>query len=65
MNVPTITISISPTGEVTVKAQGYRGSACEDATRALEAALGVTETRRRTPEYDLEVKEQAHVRSTH
>ncbi|GJL53108.1 MAG: hypothetical protein NPIRA02_02400 [Nitrospirales bacterium] len=65
MDEQTITISISPTGEVTVKAQGYRGSACEDATRALESALGVTEKRRRTPEYDLEVKEQTHVRSTH
>ena len=65
MSDPTITISISPTGEVTVKAQGYRGSTCEDATKALEAALGVTKSQKRTPEYDLPVEEQAHVRSTH
>ncbi len=65
MNEPTITISISPTGDVTIQTQGFRGSTCENATQALEAALGVTQTRRRTPEYDLPVEEQEHVRSTH
>lgn len=65
MDDPTITISISPTGDVTVRAQGYRGSACEDATKTLEAALGVTESRKRSPEYDLPVEEHTHVRSTH
>ncbi len=65
MDDPTITISISPMGEVTVKAQGYQGSTCEEATRALEEALGVTQSRRRTPDYDLRIEESQHVRSTH
>ncbi|GJL61686.1 MAG: hypothetical protein NPIRA04_03400 [Nitrospirales bacterium] len=65
MDDPTITISISPTGDVTVKAQGYRGSTCEDATKTLEVALGVTDDRKRTLEYDLPVEEHTHVRSTH
>ena len=65
MDDQTITISISPTGDVTVKAQGYQGSTCEEATKAIEEALGVTQSRKRTTEYDLPVEEQAHVRSTH
>jgi len=65
MSNSTIIITIAPTGDVTIKAEGYRGSTCEDATRALEEALGVTQSRRRTPEYDHRVEESQHVRSTH
>ena len=64
MNDSTIVISISPSGDVTVEAQGYRGSTCEDATKDIESALGVTESRKRTSEYDLPIEEKVHVRST-
>lgn len=49
--MPTINVDISPEGEVTIDAVGFTGRACEDATRALEQALGVqTSPRRMKPE---------------
>lgn len=47
-----ITVTVSPEGEVEIKAVGYRGASCEKATAALERALGGTVTKKtRTPEY--------------
>ena len=46
-----INVRISPTGEITVEAEGYKGSGCEAATKAIEAALGKPGTRTRKPEY--------------
>ena len=37
----TIEITVSPEGSVSVKAQGFTGSSCRDATRDIERALGV------------------------
>ena len=37
-----VTVEISPTGEVSVKTQGFTGAKCKQATAALEAALGNT-----------------------
>jgi len=37
-----ITVEISPTGNVSVKTQGFTGAKCKQATKALEAALGST-----------------------
>jgi hypothetical protein len=36
----TIEIMVSPTGEMSLKAQGFTGRECLEATRQLEAALG-------------------------
>jgi hypothetical protein len=36
----TIEITISPTGETTVQTKGFAGSACRDASKAIERALG-------------------------
>ena len=36
----TIEIIVSPTGEMSLKTQGFRGRECLEATRQLEAALG-------------------------
>ncbi len=37
-----IIITIATDGSASVDAQGYTGSECKDATKAIERALGVT-----------------------
>lgn len=36
-----IEITISPKGETTIQTKGFTGGECREATRSLEAALGV------------------------
>ena len=48
---PTIEVIVSPQGEVKIDAIGYKGTACEKATRFLEEALGVITNRVKKPEY--------------
>lgn len=52
----TIEVIIAPTGEVTIEAIGFKGTACEKATEAIEQALGVTATKTKKPEYYLQAK---------
>ena len=47
----TIEIIISPTGEVSIDAIGFKGADCERATAYLEQALGVVATKIKKPEY--------------
>ena len=47
----TLEILISPTGEITIDAIGFKGPDCEQATRFLEEALGSIHVRQRKPEY--------------
>lgn len=49
--MPTITVTVSPRGATTVTTTGYSGAACEDATRALETALGPVQSNARTAEF--------------
>ncbi len=49
--MPTIEVTVSPRGATTVTTSGYSGAACEDATRALEAALGCVQSNTRTAEF--------------
>lgn len=35
-----ILVKVSPTGEITVEAEGFKGKGCIDATKAIEEALG-------------------------
>ena len=49
--MPAIIIDITPDGETTVEAQGYRGVHCLDATRAIERALGETTKDSKKPEF--------------
>lgn len=37
-----VIVTISPEGEVNVEAKCIKGASCQDATRAIEKALGVT-----------------------
>ena len=47
----TIEIIVSPAGEATVQTKGYSGSACRDASRFLEQALGERAGEQLTPEF--------------
>jgi len=47
----TINITISPKGETKIETSGYSGSSCQDATRALEQALGAKTEETLTGEY--------------
>ncbi len=51
MSKPTIDIIVSPMGDISINAIGFKGADCEKATRALEEALGVVKNRVNKPEY--------------
>ena len=55
-----IDVVVAPNGEVTIAPVGFKGKACEAATKAIEEALGVVTNTTRTPEYYLkeEIKQQ-------
>ncbi len=42
-----------------IEAVGFRGADCEKSTRFLEVAMGLLKTRRRKPEYTLQVQGQS------
>jgi hypothetical protein len=46
-----IHVKISPTGEITVEAEGFKGKGCEAATKAIEDALGKPRERIRKPDF--------------
>jgi hypothetical protein len=46
-----IAITVSPEGEVSIEAVGFKGNACEKATAALEKAMGAIKTRTKKPEF--------------
>jgi hypothetical protein len=46
-----IQVRITPSGDITVEAQGFRGNGCEAATKAIEDALGKAGTRNRKPDF--------------
>jgi len=46
-----VRVVIAPDGEVSIEAIGFQGNACEQATHALEEALGTVEKRIHKPEY--------------
>lgn len=46
-----IEITVSPTGETVVQTSGFKGKACQDATKQIEAALGVVTADKKLPEF--------------
>lgn len=56
-----VIITIAPDGNFTIEAQGYSGTSCEEATQALERALGKTEKRDYKPEYHNSQTEETHI----
>jgi hypothetical protein len=46
-----IEIIISPNGQTRLKTNGFAGSACQEASRSLEQALGVKQSEQLTAEF--------------
>jgi len=46
-----IHVRVSPSGEITVEADGFQGNGCEAATKAIEEALGKPRERSRKPDF--------------
>lgn len=46
-----IEVVVSPNGATTVQTKGYQGTACLDASRFLEQALGTVTQERRTGDF--------------
>jgi hypothetical protein len=46
-----ITVTVDAEGGVVVKAEGYTGHSCKEATKALVEALGQQQSERLTEEY--------------
>ena len=46
-----IEVTVSPAGETTVQTKGYVGGECQQASKWLEAALGLVADEQKTPEF--------------
>jgi hypothetical protein len=46
-----IEVTVSPRGDITIDAVGFKGADCEKATRFLEEALGIAGQKQKKPEY--------------
>ena len=46
-----IEVTVSPKGETTIQTKGFLGRACEQASKWLEKALGITRSEQKTPEF--------------
>lgn len=47
----TIEIIVSPTGQTRLETKGFSGTSCRDASRAFEAALGISQREQLTAEF--------------
>lgn len=47
----TVEVIVSTTGDIQIDAVGFKGTACEKATKFLEQALGVVRQKAKKPEY--------------
>jgi hypothetical protein len=47
----TIEIIVSPTGQTRLETKGFSGTSCRDASRAFEAALGLSQGEQLTAEF--------------
>ena len=59
---PTIEIIVSPTGEFSIEGVGFKGAGCEKATKFLEEALGVVNSKVRKPEFHQATQKFQHQR---
>ena len=56
----TIQIIVSPTGDITIDAVGFKGADCERATAYLEKALGMQNRKVKKPEYRQQARTTQH-----
>jgi hypothetical protein len=61
---PTITVTVSPTGETRLETSGYSGPACREASRTLEAALGLRQHEQLTSAFYAPHQETSTVHQT-
>lgn len=54
-----IKVTVAPDGTTRIATEGFTGTACKDATRGLEKALGKVTSEKLTEEF-YAVKEQEH-----
>lgn len=47
----TIEVVVSPTGDISIDAVGFKGADCDQATKFLEEALGTVAVKSKKPEY--------------
>jgi len=59
--MPEIKIHISKEGEINIETQGFAGTACRNATKAVEEALGKVKSETLTEEFYLEGGTDNHV----
>jgi hypothetical protein len=55
-----IEIIVSPNGEISINAVGFKGADCEKATRAMEEALGTVAQRTHKPEFQARATTKHH-----
>ncbi|HPY31141.1 MAG TPA: DUF2997 domain-containing protein [Verrucomicrobiota bacterium] len=53
-----IEILIAPDGSLTIDAVGFKGADCDQATKFLEQALGLTAGKQRKPEWHQTIRRQ-------
>ena len=56
-----IELIVAKDGQTTIQTKGYSGSACTEASKWLEEALGITTAERKTTEFFETVKTDQHV----
>ncbi|WCJ60717.1 DUF2997 domain-containing protein [Fontisphaera persica] len=56
----TIEIIVSPIGEVSIDAVGFKGADCQKATAFLEEALGVVGNKTKKPEFHQVAQKNHH-----
>jgi hypothetical protein len=49
--MPVIDVTIAPNGETRIETQGFVGAQCQQATRSLEAALGLVQSEQLTADF--------------
>jgi len=60
-----IEVTVSPTGETKVETKGFAGASCREASRTLEAALGVRESEQLSSEFYQPVQASESQHQTH
>ena len=61
MNQPRIIVQVSPNGETRLKADGFQGGNCVNATSDFERALGISQRRDLTTDFYQQIQSQAEI----